>query len=479
MLTQQPHLSHPQAGNSFTRQTYASDKAALAFLILAMSYLAAGLTFGLLGGFQYLLPQFLREQLAFQKVRPLHVYLAISWIFTAAQGGLYYYLPRIAKRKLYWPQGAWLHFTLQLTTSLSIVVAFFGGYFGGREYLEFPPFFGVLIGLSWLPFAINFFGTLKPKFANAPVYYFSWTIGIIFFYITLSESYLWLFDYFNNNQVRDTTVQWKALGSMVGSWNMLVYGTSMYIMDQLKGNEKISRSPMAFFFFFLGFTNLLFNWGHHTYIVPAAPWVKTVAYVISMTELLIFGQILLKFRKTLSNAQKTYHNLSYRLLSFADVWIFLNLGVAIAISVPALNYYTHGTHITVAHAMGTTIGINTMLLFASVFYILQQQRPLALKTKKSLIGKGITVTNISLIFFWSALIGSGVIKISGKLDNKAFAQIMEACKPFFKIFTTSGVFILIGLAMVIGGAYIVMRKKETILPAKIDADGPLEVDIVA
>lgn len=479
MLTQQPPLSHPQTGNSFIRQTYASDKAALAFLVLAMSYLAAGLTFGLLGGFQYLLPQFLRDQLAFQKVRPLHVYLAISWIFTAAQGSLYYYLPRISKRKLYWQQGAWLHFALQLVTSLSIVVAFFLGYFGGREYLEFPPFFGVLIGLSWLPFAINFFGTLKPKFINAPVYYFSWTIGILFFYITLSESYLWLFDYFNNNQVRDTTVQWKALGSMVGSWNMLVYGTSMYIMDQLKGNEKISRSPMAFFFFFLGFTNLLFNWGHHTYIVPAAPWVKTVAYVISMTELLIFGQIVLKFRKMLSNAQKTYHTLSYRLLSFADVWIFLNLGVAIAISVPALNYYTHGTHITVAHAMGTTIGINTMLLFASVFYILQQQKPLALKNKKGFIGRGITITNISLIFFWSALIGSGVVKISGKLDNKAFSQIMEACKPFFKIFTASGVFILVGLIMMILGACLIMRRKERKIPISEDANNTLELDIIA
>lgn len=458
MLTQQPRPLSKPAGSY--KQYHTSDKAAMAFVGLAMCYLIAGLTFGLLGGFQYLLPQFLGEQLAFQKVRPLHVYLAISWIFTAAQGGLYYYLPRISKRSLFWPQGAWVHFALQLLISLSIVIAFFSGYFGGREYLEFPPFFGALIALSWLPFAINFFGTLKPKFINAPVYHFSWTIGIVFFYITLSESYLWLFDYFNTNQIRDTTVQWKALGSMVGSWNMLVYGTSMYVMDQLKGDEKLSRSPMAFFFFFLGFTNLLFNWGHHTYIVPAAPWVKTVAYVISMTELLIFGQIVWKFRKTLSHAQKTYHILSYRLLSFADVWIFLNLGVAIAISVPALNFYTHGTHITVAHAMGTTIGINTMLLFASVFYMLQQQKPTALQSKKRSIGRGVAITNIALIFFWTALIGSGFVKISGKLQNKAFAQIMEACKPFFKIFTASGAFILIGLVMIIAGAWQVMRKKE-------------------
>lgn len=457
MLT--PPLLHP-SGKTIAKQRFASDKTALCFIGLAMAYLVMALTFGLLGGFQYLLPPFLKDQLAFQKVRPLHVYLAISWIFTAAQGALYYFLPRVAKRKLCWPQGAWLHFALQTIVSGSVVIAFFGGYFGGREYLEFPPYLGLFIALSWLPFAINFFGTLKPRFSNAPVYYFSWTAGIAFFYITLSESYLWLFDFFNNNQVRDTTVQWKALGSMVGSWNMLVYGTSLYVMEQLKKDPRISRSPISFLFFFLGFINLMFNWGHHTYIVPAAPWVKTVAYAISMTELLLFGQIVVKFRKTLSQLQKTYHSLPYRLLSFADVWIFLNLGVSITISIPALNYYTHGTHITVAHAMGTTIGINTMLLFAILLHILQQQKPQLLERKKKWIGRGVTITNIALIFFWASLIGSGLVKISGKLHNKAFAQIMKASQPFFKLFTASGAFILIGLTILIIGAFQVLRKKE-------------------
>jgi nitric oxide reductase subunit B len=128
--------------------------------------------------------------------------------------------------------------------------------------------------------------------------------------------------------------------------------------------------------------------------------------------------------------------------------------------------------------MGTTIGINTMLLFASVFYILQQQKPLALKTKKSLIGRGITITNISLIFFWSALIGSGLVKISGKLDNKTFVQIMDACKPFFKIFTASGVFILVGLIIMILGAWLAMRRKERKTPIARDTNSTLELDTV-
>lgn len=439
-----------------------SDRSAKAFLVLALSYLLFGLLLGVIGGFQYLLPPFLKSQLSFQQTRPLHVYLVITWLFTGAQAGIYYYLPRVANRPVYWQQGIWWHLIMQLSVSLIIIGSFFLGRFGGREYLEFPPWMGAFILLSWVPFAINFFFTLKPNFKTAPVYIWSWSTGIIFFFITLSESYLWLLDFFNDNIVRDVTVQWKALGSMVGSWNMLVYGTGMYIMEQTSGNNKLARSPLAFFFFFLGLTNLMFNWGHHTYIVPAAPWVKTVAYVISMTELLILAHLIMQWRKMMSNAKRNYHLVPYRLLSYADGWIILNLTLAIVISVPAWNYFTHGTHITVAHAMGATIGINTLLLFASVFYIIKNESPEMLEKQKKFIGKGIIITNIALLVFWISLLGSGLVKISSKLNNEAFATLMQKSKPWFQAFTYSGTVVLVGLLILIFAAMKALIHKKFI-----------------
>ena len=110
--------------------SYTSDKAAKAFLVLALSYLLFGLILGVIGGFQYILPPLLKDRLSFQQTRPLHVYLVIAWIFTGAQAVIYYYIPRIANRPLYWQQGIWLHFTLQLAVSLFIITSFFLGYFG-------------------------------------------------------------------------------------------------------------------------------------------------------------------------------------------------------------------------------------------------------------------------------------------------------------------------------------------------------------
>lgn len=471
---QQPALINSPSRQHGRKPAYSTDRLAMAFLVLAMCYLLTGILFGVIGGFQYLLPPFLKDQLSFQKSRPLHVYLVISWIFTAAQGAIYYILPRVAKKSLYWPSGVGLHFLFQLLVSASVITAFLLGYFGGREYLEFPPAFGVLIIVSWIPFAINFFATLKPDYRTAPVYIWSWSAGIIFFFITMSESYLWLMDYFRNNIIRDITVQWKALGSMVGSWNMLVYGTSMYIMEKLNGDETMARKPLPFFFFFLGLTNLMFNWGHHTYVVPAAPWVKTIAYVISMTELLILGHIIFMWRKTMSTAQRNFHILPYRFLSFADLWIFLNLSLAILISIPALNFFTHGTHITVAHAMGATIGINTMLLLGAVFYILNQEKSLLTGLYKNLAGRGIAITNIALIVFWTSLIGSGLARISGQLNNQSFAQILQRCQPFFKLFTLSGIFILMGISILLFSALkIILHRTKVTSPVRKEFLSPL------
>ena len=413
------------------------------FIIIAISSLFLGLIFGILGGFQHLFPDFLKDNLSFQKTRPLHTYLSINWIFTAATGIIYYYLPAISGRQIYSLTLAKIHIFLQILILALVCIFFVLGKFGGREYLEFPPYIIILVISSWVLFMINFFMTVKPNYKTVPVYIWSWTTGLIFFLITMLEAQLWQLSFFNNNIIRDVTVQWKAMGSMVGSWNMLVYGTAMFAMEKISGDKSINKSKIAFFFYFLGLTNLMFNWGHHTYIVPTSPTVKTIAYAISMTELLILANIIYSFRKTYLKANHTNHLLSFKILTYAEIWILLNLVLSISISIPAINFYTHGTHITVAHAMGSTIGINTLLLLASITMIVDDVAPKFINKKRyhwSLI-----IFNISLVIFWVCLVGMGLMKISEKLDNKGFYDIMNSLSIYFKIFTSSGAVLLVAL----------------------------------
>lgn len=414
------------------------------FIQLGLSCLFLSLLFGLIGSLQYVFPNFLVKDLTFQKTRPLHVYLAINWIVCTAVGLVYYFMQEI-KGKLFSPQISFIHFALQSFIILVAVIGFFLGYFNGREYLEFPVWLNTFILTGWVLFGINFLKTITPNFKEAPIYIWQWATGILFFLITLSEAQLWLLPYFNNNIVRDVTVQWKALGSMVGAWNMLVYGTSMYLLVQTSGNTKIAYTKEAYFFYFLGMTNLMFNWGHHTYIVPASGVVKNISYIISMTELLILAHIICTWKKEKVNKAQQYY-LTIKTIYIADVWVLLNLILALAISVPAINYYTHGTHITVAHAMGATIGINTFFLFAAIFYLLEASKNLSQKI--SVLSKAISVSHITLFIFWITLIAMGFTKMFSTINNDFFATTMNKLQVYFKIFSALGFVLFLSIGFI-------------------------------
>lgn len=425
--------------------TQQNKQPGILFIKLGIVCILLSLLFGFIGSLQYVFPKFLLKDLNFQQTRPLHVYLAISWVVFTAVGLVYIFIADI-KGALFSTKICYLHFTLQCFVIAIAVGGFLGGFFNGREYLEFPAWLNLIVLIGWVLFGINFFKTIKPNFKNTPIYVWQWATGVLFFFITMSEAQLWLLPYFNNNIVRDVTVQWKALGSMVGAWNMLIYGSSMYIMVKVSGNEKMAYSFSAYFFYFLGLTNLMFNWGHHTYIVPASPIVKNISFIISMTELLILANIIYNWKKNKPKENKQY-SLTVKTIYLADVWVLLNLILAIAISVPHLNYYTHGTHITVAHAMGATIGINSFFLIAGILYLLEK-RNLPFKQFTTL-KKALTTTHISLLIFWITLIAMGFVKLVSQLNNDFFSTTIEKLQPYFKLFSGSGIILAISLGLTI------------------------------
>jgi nitric oxide reductase subunit B len=403
--------------------------------------------FGVIGAFQFLFPGEFLKDIPFQKTRPLHVTLVISWILLAAAGGIYYYLPGIASRPAS-PHFPRIHFLLFILVGLMIPVLYLLGQFSGREYLEFPEYLIAPIYLGWILFAIYFFRR-APLNARMPVYLWQWMTGCIFILVTLTEAYLWLIPFFRDNVVRDITVQWKSYGAIIGSWNMLVYGTAMFVMCRISGNDKVARTPMAYFLYFLGFGNLLFNWGHHTYIVPAAIWIKHVAYIVSMTELIILAWIIWNWQRTLSDARKHLNLVAYRFILSSDVWIMLNLILALIISVPAWNLYTHGTHVTVAHAMGATIGINTMILLASVVYILRERNATLVDRYSKPLKAGLLITNVSLVVFWICLIVAGIKKglMTYQSPELPYRLMLEQISPYLTLFAIAGVGLFIGITL--------------------------------
>ncbi|MFM2359511.1 MAG: hypothetical protein RLY16_1504 [Bacteroidota bacterium] len=415
-------------------------------VFIGLILLSLGLLFGLTGALQYIIPTLFKNYLSFEKVRPLHVSSVVFWIMTGATGAVLSYLDeRFGQTKNSATLGK-IQLLLFIGSMFTALLLYCFGFFGGREYWEFPPILILPILAGWILFIINVFTHIE-NWRQQPVYIWMWCTGAIFFLFTLSESYLWVIPYFRKNVINDMTVQWKSYGSMVGAWNMLIYGSSIYLMEKISGDHKHGQSKTAFILYFAGLTNLMFNWGHHIYTLPTAHYIKHVSYIISMSELFIFAHIVWQWRSTLATINKYKNILAYQLLSSADLWVFLTLLLAILMSIPAINVYTHGTHITVAHAMGSTIGINTFLLLAFAVDLISTKS----NKHQTAIKRGIIVANIGLFVFWISFIIAGILKAKWQMSsNKAnFSEMMEQLKPIFKTIFVSGIVLVTGLFFII------------------------------
>jgi len=413
---------------------------------LAMLLLAV--LFGAVASFAFLHPELYNKYLPFYQLRPMHVSAALFWIISGATASLLYFRREaFGITKETWTEKAFVY------TWISTIVAVFIFYatkkFGGREYWEFPPLLCAPILASWIFLMYAYFKDFFIKRQDTPLYIWMWTTGIVFFLITFLEQNLYQIPWFRSSFLKELTVQWKSNGAMVGAWNQMIYGSSLYLMVKLSGNKEIAQSRTAFFFYFLGVTNLMFNWGHHIYNVPAASWIRHVSYAISMTEWIILISIVHSFRRKIDEHRKYQHILVYRFLVAAEYWVFLNLVLALFMSIPAINRYTHGTHITVAHAMGATIGINTMIVLACLGYILKIDQLPVLNQKRMKIG--FVVAHISLLIFWVALIAAGIVKgyrdVALNITN--FQAMMKPVYPMLHIFSYAGVMLLGGMSLIV------------------------------
>lgn len=414
------------------------------YLISALCLLLATVLFGMLASWAFLYPETYNRFFPFYQLRPFHVSAALFWIISGASGSLLVYKNYVFTTK----SNAVLENSFVFTW-LATIVAIFVCYglkkFGGREYWEFPPVLCLPLLISWLLLMGAYFVPWLKEKGRQPIYVWMWSTGIFFFFITFIEQNLWQVSWFRESYLREVTVQWKANGATVGAWNMMIYGTSLYLMVQVSGDESIASGKTPFFFYMLGLTNLMFNWGHHIYNVPTASWIRDTSYFISMTEWVFLIKMIYQFRKTLDERNKLRHLITYKFIIAAEFWVFINLLLTLSMSIPAINRYTHGTHITVAHAMGATIGINSMLLLGSFSYIFEADFKTAL-TKKIIV-INYWITQFSLGLFWLSLVAAGFVKgyRAVALNITNFQQIMSPVITILKIFSFAGLLVVISL----------------------------------
>lgn len=348
-----------------------------ALILCALTACTLAIVFGAIAALTYRADYHPVAGLTLQHLRPLHTTMGVAWIYLGGAAVVYFYLlsgpapvPRLFLLRLK------AQLLLWGAAGLGILVSLWMGRFSGREYMGAHWHWSIPIYLGWILFAWNYFSVQRWSLRDKPVYVYMWHTAMLLFLFSFAEGHAWLLERVGAVTLRDIALQWKSYGPLVGSFNLLVYGSLSFLACRIAGSDRSARSPAAFALLFLGLLNSFTNFGHHTYHLPQSHLVKWISCIVSLSEAVLVVRYLLNVLGCLRSRAGEDGLPGVRLLlAFASIWSFLHVGAAVLISVPPLNTFIHGTHFVMGHAMGSMLGIDSTILWAVLLYVLHQFAP--------------------------------------------------------------------------------------------------------
>ncbi len=393
-----------------------SSRLGAIFIILALILLVFTTSIGMVVIAHYSGHYLLLRQwgLDFQILRPLHTFCAISFIFTGGIAVVFSFLFSVIKQK--YPHGkleksilgrSYLQLSLWVLAGVLTTYFLSQGDFTGREYIVFKPEISLLIFLGWVLYASSFLQIIGLRLSKQPVYVWMWTTGLFLFMITFGEAHLYLLDYFMDRPVRDIAIQWKSYGALIGSMNLVVYGSLIYVSEKISNDSSYAYSKLAFSLFFLGILNSFTNFAHHTYHLPQSNLVQSISFVISMLEIIILFKVLLDLISIPGFIKQTKnYKVTTLLIASVTFWTCLQLTLSILISIPPINALIHGTFVVLAHSIGTMVGIDTLAILAGMSYLSGK----TLCTEDSRTARlSVWFLNLGLLILWGALLYQGIL----------------------------------------------------------------------
>ena len=149
-------------------------------------------------------------------------------------------------------------------------------------------------------------------------------------------------------------------------------GRLFYIGERISGDPEYGHSKTAYALFGVGLLNSFTNFAHHSYHLPQSNLVKWIAFVVSMLEIIIFLRVIADLWILVQKRRGGEFEATRASFGAAKLWTAAIVGSAILISIPPLNAIIHGTYVVAGHAMGAMIGIDTMILFGAIIWILAE-----------------------------------------------------------------------------------------------------------
>jgi nitric oxide reductase subunit B len=327
---------------------YKTQSIAYLYFVVALFLFALQVILGLWLAVQYFatIPQAFVNVFPFSTARAIHTNLLVLWLLLGFMGSTYYLLPEETGTDIVWPNVAIAQLVLLSLTGVAAIVGFIFGWTQGKPLLEIPTTLDFLVVAGALLFLANV-GVTMIRAKRWTAIQGSLLGGLIF----LAVMYLFGMPFYRN-LAEDWYYWWWVIHLWVeGAWELIAAALTAFILIKLTGVDRAVVEKWLYvelgLFLFTGIAGT----GHHYYWLGAPPYWLWVGGIFSALEpfpilLMVVDAFRdMRHRTTIINPRLTWIYLfSMVVLHFIGAGLF-----GFAHTLPQINYYTHGSQVTVSH----------------------------------------------------------------------------------------------------------------------------------
>jgi cytochrome c oxidase cbb3-type subunit 1 len=401
---------------------------------------------------------------SFGRLRPLHTNAVIF-----AFGGCtlfatsYYVVQRTCQTKLFMPKLATFTFWAWQLVIVSAAISLPLGFTQGKEYAELEWPIDLLIAVTWVCYAIVFFGTIGTRKVKH-IYVANWFFGA--FIITVALLHIvnsaampagFMKSYSAYAGVQDAMVQWWYGHNAVGFFLTAGFlGIMYYFVPKQAGRPVYSYSLSIVHFWALIFT---YMWAgpHHLHYTALPDWTQSLGMVFSLVLLAPSWGGMINGIMTMSGAWhklRTDPILRFLIVSLSFYGMSTFEGPMMAIK--TVNSLSHYTDWTVGHVHSGALGWVGLVSMGAIYYMIPrlfgQKQMYSIKA----IELHFWLATIGIVLYIAALWISGVmeglmwraINADGTLTY-TFVESVKAKTPYYITRMVGGLLYLSGMSIML------------------------------
>ena len=401
---------------------------------------------------------------SFGRLRPLHTNAVIF-----AFGGCtlfatsYYVVQRTCQTKLFMPKLASFTFWAWQLVILSAAVSLPLGFTQGKEYAELEWPIDLLIAVTWVCYAIVFFGTIGTRKVKH-IYVANWFFGA--FIITVALLHIvnsaampagFMKSYSAYAGVQDAMVQWWYGHNAVGFFLTAGFlGIMYYFVPKQAGRPVYSYSLSIVHFWALIFT---YMWAgpHHLHYTALPDWTQSLGMVFSLVLLAPSWGGMINGIMTMSGAWhklRTDPILRFLIVSLSFYGMSTFEGPMMAIK--TVNSLSHYTDWTVGHVHSGALGWVGLVSMGALYYMIPRLFGQKQMYSMKAIELHFWLATIGIVLYIAALWISGVmeglmwraINADGTLTY-TFVESVKAKTPYYITRMVGGLLYLSGMSIML------------------------------